>query len=73
MAHAATNPDTDLAAITKFLEAKETVKRSTGLISGAVGLNRISDYHRNRSNMPPARMENTKTDQKVQVGICDWC
>ena len=45
MGQAATNPDLDLAGITKFLEAKETGKRSTGLITAAAagGLNKLAD------------------------------
>ena len=44
MGHAATNSDLDLAGIIKFLEVKETGKRSSGLITAAAtgGLNKLS-------------------------------
>ena len=50
LGHAATNTELDLTAIPKFIEAKETGKRSA-----ASGLNRISDYQRGRSNTLPSR------------------
>ena len=57
MGHAATHSGLDLAETIKFLEAKETGKRSSGLITAAAvgGLNRLSDYKsRDRANtLPP--------------------
>ena len=56
MAHAAETPDLDLATIQKFVEAKETGRRSVAMIAGSRGLNRVSDYksqnnrNRTRSN-----------------------
>ena len=74
LGHAATNPDLDLNSITKFIEAKETGKRSTNLISSAAGLNRISDYisGRRRSNTMPniPPVGESVTDLE---GNCGWC
>ena len=39
LSHAASNPDLDLTAIQKFIEAKETGRRSGALIAGSGGLN----------------------------------
>ena len=73
MGHAATTSDLDLAGITKFLEAKETGKRSTGLITAAAagGFNRLSDYKsRDRANTLPPTL---KTRSEDLSGKCDYC
>ena len=73
MGHAATTTDLDLAGITKFLEAKETGKRSTGLITAAAagGLNRLSDYKsRDRANTLPPSLQPRVEDPNVK---CDYC
>ena len=56
LSHAATNPDLVLTAITKFIEAKETGKRSTAQIAATAGLNKLSDHKlRGRANTFPTR------------------
>ena len=72
LGHAATNTELDLTAISKFIEAKETGKRSTGLISAAAGLNRISDYQRGRSNTLPSRTPPDPPSSPPE-GNCGWC
>ena len=68
MALAAETPDLDLATIQKFVEAKETGRRSGAIIAGTGGLNRVSDYKnlnqrsRLRSNSQPADLRK-----------CGWC
>ena len=69
LSHAATNTDLDLASITKFIEAKETGKRSTAQIAAAVGLNRISDHKmRDRAHTMPKAGSDT-----IPEGKCGWC
>ena len=53
----ATNPDLDLASITKFIDAKESGKRSTAQIADAAGLNKLSDHKlRGRNNTLPGQV-----------------
>ena len=77
LGHAATTPGLDLAAITKYVEALETGKRSTGLLSQAGSLNRISDYKRGRSNTLPSRVHAPNQTVENQTdpppGRCGWC
>ena len=73
MGHAATNSDLDLAKITKILEAKETGKRSTGLITAAAarGFNRLSDYKgRERANTLPPSLNPRSEDLSGKCGYC---
>ena len=72
LSYAATNPDLDLATITKFIEAKETGKRSTAQIAAAVGLNKLSDHKlRGRANTLPAR--SGVVEDVIPDGKCGWC
>jgi hypothetical protein len=72
LSNAATNPDLDLASITKFIEAKESGKRSTAQIAAAAGLNKLSDHKlRGRANTLPARAG--VGDDIVPEGKCGWC
>jgi hypothetical protein len=72
LSNAATNPDLDLASITKFMEAKESGKRSTAQIAAAAGLNKLSDHKlRGRANTLPARSGGV--DDIVPEGKCGWC
>ena len=68
MAHAAETPDLDVATIQKFMEAKETGRRSGAMIAGSGGLNRVSDYrsqnHRNRTR---------SNSQPADLRKCGWC
>ena len=73
MGHAATSSGLDLADIIKFLEAKETGKRSSGLITAAAagGLNRLSDYKsRDRANTSPPTLKPRAEDPSAK---CDYC
>ena len=69
LAHAATSTELTLASIIKFIEAKETGKRSTAQIAAAVGLNKLSDHRlRDRAHtMPKAGAE------IIPDGKCGWC
>ena len=70
LGHAATNTDLDLSSITKFIEAKETGKRSTAQIAAAAGLNKLSDYkNRDRAHTLPK----TGGDNIAPDGKCGWC
>jgi hypothetical protein len=69
LSHAATNTELDLASITKFIEAKETGKRSTAQIAAAVGLNKLSDHKlRDRAHTLPRAGADLAPE-----GKCGWC
>ena len=68
LSHAASNPDLDLAAIQKFIEAKETGRRSGALIAGSGGLNRVSDY---RAGKGRDRIRSSSAPPSAEK--CLWC
>ena len=68
LSHAASNPNLDLAAIQKFIEAKETGRRSGALIAGTGGLNRVSDY---KSQQGRDRVRSSS--QPPSTEKCHWC
>ena len=68
LSHAATTTGLNLASIAKFIEAKETGKRSTAQMA-AVGLNRLSDYKsRTRAHTLPK-----DGVDRTPEGKCGWC
>ena len=67
LAHAASNQDFNLAEIQKFIEAKETGRRSGALIAGTGGLNRVSEYkHQQRDRL-------RSSSQPPSLEKCNWC
>ena len=67
LAHAASNPELDLASIQKFIEARETGRRSGALIASTGGLNRVSGYKSNQ------RERIRSSSQPPSVEKCHWC
>ena len=68
LAHAASNPKLDLPSIQKFIEAKETGRRSGALIAGTGGLNRVSDYKNQKG-----RERIRSSSQPPSTEKCSWC
>ena len=67
LAHGADNSDLDLAKTLKFVEAKEAGKHSSNLLSSAVGLNKMSEFKKNKFEQkisPPHASDSRK---------CGWC
>ena len=67
LAHGSDNSDLDLGITLKFVEAKEAGKRSSNLLSSAGGLNKMSEFKRNKleQKIPPAHTNDTRK--------CGWC
>ena len=69
LAHGADNSDLDLAKSLKFVEAKEAGKRSSSLLTTAGGLNRMSEFQRQK-------FQNKKQYDKPPIpdnSKCGWC
>ena len=60
LAHGADNNDLDLAKSLKFVEAKEAGKRSSSLLTTAGGLNKMSEFQRQK-------FKNTKQNDKPPI------
>ena len=56
LALAATEKDLTLEKITEYVEAQETGSRSSKLLGAGVGVGKLSDYKRGRSNTLPSRI-----------------
>ena len=69
LAHAADIKDLDLATTVKFIEAKESGKRSSGMLSSSGGLNRIQAGRK----MKPGDVQIQDKQQFQDKGKCGWC
>ena len=72
LAQGAESGSMDLSILIKFIEAKEAGKRSSYLLSSAGGLNKMSEYQRNKRTSITVAPASTSFSCQATCDSCGW-